>query len=271
MVRGGACIPGSPSGTDCRSRTNPESKRSLDRNGFWNYNSRCYCIYRVSRKRVNFMSQATPPSGKNIPTRTRHTFFAARYNRNSSSKMERDLMRPLRREMVGKAYGVVIEIGAGTGLNFEFYEPGQVEHVEATDLDSAMLDYARENRQSARVPITVTQAPAEMLPFADATFDCAVSTLVFCSVSDQMQGLAEIKRVLKPGGTLLMIEHVRSKRRIVAGLQDIVTPITKRILGNCHWNRDTVRNIIDAGFKMTELRNLKRTTLPMVLVEARSM
>jgi ubiquinone/menaquinone biosynthesis C-methylase UbiE len=215
------------------------------------------------------MSQTTPP-GKNFPTSTRHTFFAARYHRNSRSKMEQDLMRPLRREMVGKAYGVVIEIGAGTGLNFEFYEPGQVEHVEATDLDSAMLDYAHKNRKSARVPVTITQAPAEMLPFADATFDCAVSTLVFCSVSDQVQGLAEIKRVLKPGGTLLMIEHVRSKRPLVAVLQDIVTPITKRILGNCHWNRDTVRNIIDSGFKMTELRNPKRTTLPIVLVEAKS-
>ena len=87
-----------------------------------------------------------------------------------------------------RASGVVVEVGAGTGLNFAWYKPAQVERVEAVEPDNAMLEYARANLSRAAVPITLTQASVEALPWADATFDSAVATLVFCSVSDPVQG-----------------------------------------------------------------------------------
>src|SRR5438128_7224003 len=127
------------------------------------------------------MSQITPTEDKK-PGTTSHKVFAAYYERLSRSGVERNFMEPLRKEIVGQARGVVLEIGAGNGLNFAFYEPGQVERVEAIEPDTAMLRYARERITAACVPITIIQAPVEALPFADETFDSAVATLVFCSV-----------------------------------------------------------------------------------------
>src|SRR5436309_2718688 len=159
------------------------------------------------------MSQITPTNDKK-PGTTSHKYFAAYYEKLSRGGSERNFMEPLRKEIVGQAHGVVLEIGAGNGLNFAFYEPGQVERVEAIEPDTAMLRYARERMTTARVPITVTQAPVEALHFADETFDSALATLVFCSVTDPKRGLREIKRVLKPGGTLLLLEHVRAQGAI---------------------------------------------------------
>src|SRR5205085_5550787 len=171
-------------------------------------------------------------------------------------------------EIAGQASGVVLEVGAGNGLNFAFYEPGQVERVEAIEPDTAMLRYARERITTARVPITLTQAPVEALPFADETFDSALATLVFCSVTDPKRGLREIKRVLKPGGTLLLLEHVRSQGTIAARVQDALVPVTKFLAGNCHWNRDTAHTIIDAGFRINSKRDLGGMLVPMIMLEA---
>ena len=144
------------------------------------------------------MSQTTPAETTEQANTTNHSFFAAMYERLSRSGPEHNFMEPLRKEVIGQAQGVVLEIGAGTGLNFAFYNPEQVERVEAVEPDKAMLRYARERLKTARVPITLTQAPVETLPFANETFDSAVATLVFCSVTDPMRGLHEVWRVLKP-------------------------------------------------------------------------
>lgn len=178
-------------------------------------------------------------------------------------------MVPLRGEAIGKAHGLVLEVGAGNGLNFSLYEPGRVERVEAIEPDTAMLRYARERLKTARVPITLTLVGVEALPFADETFDCAVATLVFCSVADPVGGLREIMRVLKPGGSLLLVEHVRSDRAIAGRVQDALVPLTKRLLGNCHWNRDTARTVADAGFQVTFRRTIEGLLMPMIVVEAR--
>ncbi len=127
-----------------------------------------------------------------------HSRFAAFYERYARLGSERRLTDPLRQETAGQAYGTVLEVGAGTGLNFSWYHPERVEQVEAIEPDSAMLTYARERVRQASVPVSLTRASVEDLPFADATFDSVVVTLVFCSVEDPARGMQEIKRVLKP-------------------------------------------------------------------------
>ncbi len=107
------------------------------------------------------------------------------------------------------------------------------------------------------IPITLTQASVEALPWADATFDSAVATLVFCSVSDPVRGLAEIKRVLKPGGTLFLFEHVRSKTSVLARVQDALVPVTTRLFGNCHWNRDAEHLVREADFQVAQVRSVE--------------
>ena len=135
--------------------------------------------------------------------------FAAFYNWLMGRPLVRRMFDPLRREIIGQAHGVVLEVGAGGGQNFPFYDPARVERVEAVEPDGAMLVEARRALSIAPVPITLTSAPVESLPYPDGQFDSAVATLVFCSVQDPGRGLREIWRVLKPGGTLLLLEHVR--------------------------------------------------------------
>jgi ubiquinone/menaquinone biosynthesis C-methylase UbiE len=213
------------------------------------------------------MNQVTPTdAGK--PKTTSHRFFAAFYERLSRGGSERSFMEPLRKEIIGQAQGLVLEIGAGNGLNFAFYDPAQVQRVEAIEPDTAMLRYARERVKTARVPITLTQAPVEALPFADETFDSAVATLVFCSVTDPAHGLSEIRRVLKPGGTLLLVEHVRAEGAIASRIQDIITPLTKLMAGNCHWNRNTERTVADAGFAIQDRRDLGGVLQPIIMLRA---
>ncbi len=178
-------------------------------------------------------------------------------------------MEPLRKEVIGQAQGVVLEVGAGTGLNFPFYDPKQVERVDAVEPDSAMSRYARERLKTARVPITLTQAPVEVLPFTDETFDSAIATLVFCSVTDPMRGLREVRRVLKPEGVLLLIEHVRAHGAFARQLQNMITPVTKRVAGNCHWNRDTERSVINADFEIEDRRDAGGRVQRMIVVRAR--
>ena len=200
---------------------------------------------------------------------TSHRLFAAYYERTSHSSSEELFFAPLREEVTRLAHGRVLEIGAGNGLNFAYYDPASVEQVEATEPDSAMLRYAHRRAEAARVPVHLVQAPVEYLPFADESFESAVVTLVFCSVSDPQRGLSEIRRVLKPGGALLMVEHVRSRGAIASTIQNIVTPINRLIAGNCHWNRDTEQTVIEAGFKIEQRRELSRSAIvPLIVLHA---
>ncbi|HEY7849492.1 MAG TPA: class I SAM-dependent methyltransferase, partial [Ktedonobacterales bacterium] len=172
-----------------------------------------------------------------------------------------------------------LEVGAGGGPNFAYYDPTLVERVEATEPDATMLGYARAHAARSRVPITLTQALAEALPFADDTFDTAVMTLVFCSVADPQRGLRELLRTLKPGGRLLMAEHVRSERATLAAIQSALVPLTTRLASNCHWNRATASVVRLAGFAAVQARPLAYPSvsvrllagglLPILLIEAR--
>jgi SAM-dependent methyltransferase len=204
----------------------------------------------------------------NTQTTINHPIFSTLYALLFRGLAESYFMGPMRQDTAGKASGVVLEIGAGNGLNFPYYDPAKVERVEATEPDVTMLRNARNHIKNARVPVNLTQAAAESLPFADATFDSAVVTLVFCSVDDPLRGFREVMRVLKPGGTLYMLEHVRSRNALLAGVQNIMTPISRAVNGNCHWNRNTAGILSAAGFDITNRRDFYVFLIPMLFVEA---
>lgn len=155
-------------------------------------------------------------------------------------------VRKWRQWVVSAAQGRVLELGVGTGLNLGHYHA--VESVAAIDPDGASLQRAVARRNGNAQPISLNQARAEELPFADASFDVVLGTLVFCTIGEPMRALNEVRRVLKPGGTFRLIEHVRVENRLIAGAQDAITPLWKQIAGGCHLNRDTLSAVERAGF-----------------------
>jgi ubiquinone/menaquinone biosynthesis C-methylase UbiE len=144
----------------------------------------------------------------------------------------------------------VLEIGAGTGLNLPHYAVAT--RVVAVEPDAVYARRLRTRARAAQVPVAIVAGRAELLPFPDATFDHAVTSLALCSVDDLDSALHEIRRVLRPGGSLVFLEHVRGEGR-VARWQDRLTPAQRCIAGNCHLNRDTPAAIERAGFRLDEL------------------
>ena len=161
-------------------------------------------------------------------------------------------VRQWREWVVGAARGRVLEIGVGTGLNLLRYRAAQT--IAAIDPDGASLRRARTRRNGGA--ISLHQARAEELPFVDAAFDAVLATFVFCSVGEPTRALAETRRVLKPGGTLRLVEHVRVSNRLVAGAQDAITPLWKELAGGCHLNRDTLAAVERAGFRVRAVKRL---------------
>jgi len=158
------------------------------------------------------------------------------------SVAERFGLRRWREWLVGGARGRTLEIGCGTGRNLPLYSGGS--RVVAIEPWAAALARARRRAPSA----VLVQASAEALPFRASVFDTVVSGLVFCSVADVATGLAEVRRVLRPHGTLRMIEHVRATQPWKARFQDRFERAWIRCTGGCHWNRDTEGAVRRAGF-----------------------
>jgi SAM-dependent methyltransferase len=179
-------------------------------------------------------------------TRGGHPVFAALYDPVGASA-ERRWMGERRRRLLTGARGAVLEIGGGTGANLAHYR--DVDRVTIAEPDPFMRSRIGPKLEDARVPVEVSSAGAEALPFPDGSFDTVVSTLVMCTVPDQAAVLDEVRRVLRPGGRLLFIEHVRAAGSM-ARWQDRLEPLWRRLLGGCHPNRDTVAAIEEAGFEI---------------------
>jgi ubiquinone/menaquinone biosynthesis C-methylase UbiE len=175
--------------------------------------------------------------------------------------LERGSLGRWRRWLVGGTRGRTLELGAGTGRDLQLYPAGQ----PLIALDPHPGNIATALRRAPWVPHV--RARAEALPFRDGVFDTVVSSLVFCSVDDPAAGLAEIRRVLRPGGRLRMMEHVRSSRRLWGWLQDVGQPTWTWLTGGCRPNRDTERLVREAGFDVEPTSRRRRGTF--VRFEAR--
>jgi ubiquinone/menaquinone biosynthesis C-methylase UbiE len=182
--------------------------------------------------------------------------FAATYDR-FSAKAERLGLSEHRSSLLAGAGGRVLEVGGGTGANLQHYGPA-VKTLTVTEPDPHMLKRLQRKVVGYRTPVTVLRAPAEDLPFDDGSFDLVVSTLVLCSTDDQPRALRELHRVLRPGGQLLFMEHVRSDDPALAKKQDRMNWLN-RVVVLCDCNRPTLERIEAEGFTVTRL---ERSILP---------
>lgn len=155
------------------------------------------------------------------------------------ARMERAGFRDQRRRLLSEARGRVLEIGAGTGKNLDLY-PAAVDELVLTEPDPHMAARLRRRLRRSGRPAEVVEAGAERLPFEEDSFDTAVATLVLCTVPDAAAGLREVARVLRPGGRMLFIEHVRSPDPGLARWQDRLHTPWFYFGNGCHCNRDTL-------------------------------
>jgi ubiquinone/menaquinone biosynthesis C-methylase UbiE len=183
----------------------------------------------------------------------KHPIFARLYERLSVKEDERGGSR-FRAELLDGLSGRVIEVGAGNGRNFDHY-PASVSHVLAVEPEPRLRASAQRAAATAAVPIEVVAGVADRLPADDDAFDAGVASLVLCTVPDQDAALAELRRVIRPGGELRFYEHVVSRRRGAALVQRALdATVYPPLAGGCHLARDTVAAIERAGFTIESSR-----------------
>ncbi len=156
-----------------------------------------------------------------------------------------------RRRVLSRARGRTLEVGVGTGLNFPHY-PEAVELV-GIDISERMLERARARARELGLEVRLEQANVEALPFENDTFDTVAATCVFCSVADPVRGLREVRRVVRPDGQVLLLEHVRPANPLLGRIFDLLSPLTRRLFGP-EINRRTEDNVAAAGLHIVEIR-----------------
>ena len=168
-----------------------------------------------------------------------------------TSPMERLGGNDARERLLSRARGRVLEVGVGTGLNLGHYPPG----IDLTGLDisSGMLERARARAERLGLSVHLAQGDIEHLEFPDDMFDTVTGTCVFCSVADPVQGLREVRRVVRPDGQVLLYEHVRPTGRVMGAVFDLLTPLTRRLFGPSI-NRPTEANVRAAGLRIVDVR-----------------
>jgi ubiquinone/menaquinone biosynthesis C-methylase UbiE len=189
--------------------------------------------------------------------------FAAGYD-TFQARMEREFFGKIRGDMLAGASGRVVEIGAGTGANLAHY-PRTIDELVCTEPEEPMARRLREKAAGSGLPVRVVSAPAEELPFDDDSFDTAVAALVLCTVDDPDRAVAEIARVLRPGGRFIFMEHVRSTDPGSARWQDRLHPLWVRFGHGCHCNRPTLDTIEASPLRVeTHRRGVIRKAPPIV-------
>ncbi|MBI2151144.1 class I SAM-dependent methyltransferase [Candidatus Woesearchaeota archaeon] len=164
------------------------------------------------------------------------------------------LFRKWRKELLKDVNCKVLEIGVGTGKNLPYYDFYKVK-LTAVDISRGMLKKAKNRAETKKYPVTFKLLNSEKLPFKDNSFEYIIVTFVLCSVSNQLETLKEIKRVLEPNGKVLFLEHVLSKNKFIAFLEKMHNPIMKFLTG-ANINRDTVGSIKKSGLKILSEENL---------------
>lgn len=186
---------------------------------------------------------ALPDPEATARTRTRYDRLARMYDWLEAGAEVR--LRPWRRRLWARARGPrILEVGVGTGKNMPFYPTSG--GTIGLDLSPRMIKHARARAAGQAARVHLLGADVQALPFADGSFDTVVATFVFCSVPDPVLGLAEVRRVLRPGGQVLLLEHVLSRQPILRALMRVANPIVVRLMG-ANINRDTLENVRRAG------------------------
>jgi phosphatidylethanolamine/phosphatidyl-N-methylethanolamine N-methyltransferase len=192
-------------------------------------------------------------------------YGARSYDRFMSS-LERMGLRGWRQQLLRHVEPPVLEVGIGTGASLRWYN-GRSPLI-AIDREREMARAALERAFALGSPTAIVQMDAQYLAFSDATFASVVTSLVFCSVADPLRGLREIRRVLRPGGRLYMLEHVRPDHPVLGPLADLLNVPWHAFTQECHLNRRTAHNVVAAGFRLESAE--KRLWGAVNLIVARS-
>jgi len=168
--------------------------------------------------------------------------------------MRKAELLPYRERTAAAAEGRVLEIGIGSGLNLPFYGP-QVSEIFGLEPSSRLIEIARDPASKSRSPITFIEGSAEAIPLDQASIDTVVTTWTLCTIPHAVPALQEMRRVLKPGGQLLFVEHGLAPEESVRRWQNRLNPFWKPIAGGCHLNRPISSLIEKAGFAITALEN----------------
>jgi ubiquinone/menaquinone biosynthesis C-methylase UbiE len=166
--------------------------------------------------------------------------------------MRQEKLAVYRHRLLSLAEGRVLEIGVGSGLNLPHY-PGKVMEVIGLDPSAKLLSMAEKAAVGNPVPVELLRGSAEAIPMEDESVDTLVTTWTLCSIPDVMRALSEMRRILRPNGTLLFVEHGRAPDPQVRRWQDRLTPLWRRIGGGCHLNRAIAQLIDDAGFRIERM------------------
>src|SRR5215216_824892 len=188
---------------------------------------------------------------------------AATYDR-SLGVVERVMLGQLRQAYGALLRGETLEVGVGSGLNIPFYAP-DVTRAVGVDLSEEMLRHAHERASRLDIPFALVQADAEALPFPHASFDTVAISLALCTIPDPVRALRELGRICRPGGRIVMLEHVRSTARPLAALQRTLSPMHERAIG-CHLDRDTIDLTRSLGFSIDETRSRLFDSVQLVVV-----
>jgi ubiquinone/menaquinone biosynthesis C-methylase UbiE len=206
---------------------------------------------------------ATRPSLGRIYDATWGRLFAATYDRGLKATEEAGL-RQMRVDLLAGAGGRVLEIGAGTGVNLGLY-PSAVTDLVMIEPDPHMAKRLRAKAAAEGSTATIVEAPAERLPFGDEEFDVAVAMLVLCTVPDPAAAVAELARVLCPGGELLFVEHVRSRHPDLARWQDRLERPWRFLADGCHCNRDTLAMLTSSRFELGSVEHDRTPKAPPIV------